>query len=320
MELPSAESFQDLLKKFRSFTGIHFDEDELEIKPSFGGDNILEDISRYSAVWLKRFVFQTAKEQLLTKYENEINEKRNFILSNRKALHDLVNRRSDEEIGHIILSNMHLVKSGESSATLNDIYHNETIEVKLDKDLNAVENAEKYFKKEKKKPIMVELLRQKISKAEQDLVNKEKKLAELKSASSFKSIKHLASEQQKKQDETELPYRLFHFEDYQILVGKHAESNEKILNYFSDKNDLWLHAKDVSGSHVVIKMNRRDKVPNNVLEKAASLAAYYSKNRNQDLVTVTYTLRKYVRKIKGADKGKVTVSHEKALLVKPGNR
>jgi predicted ribosome quality control (RQC) complex YloA/Tae2 family protein len=165
---------------------------------------------------------------------------------------------------------------------------------------------------------MLKLLQQKIEKAEQDLAKNKKKLHELEQAEQFKSIKHLVNETQKKQDETDLPYKKFTFEGYDILVGKHAESNEKILNYFSDKNDTWLHAKDVSGSHVLIKMKGRDKLPENVLEKAASLAAYYSKNRNQDLVTVMYTPRKYVRKIKGADKGKVTVSQEKTILVKPG--
>lgn len=78
-----------------------------------------------------------------------------------------------------------------------------------------------------------------------------------------------------------------------------------------------MHAKDVGGSHVILKSSKYANVPENVMEYAASIAAYYSKSRNQNLATVTYTLRKFVRKIKGAEKGKVTVSNEKTLLVKP---
>jgi predicted ribosome quality control (RQC) complex YloA/Tae2 family protein len=318
MQPASPEKFQESIKQFRTFTGISFNEEELEISPKYGQVAILEDISAYSAAWLRRFVFENTRQQLLSRYENAVKEKRNFISSNRKALDELLSKRSDEELGNIILSNMHLIKEGDSLLKLNDIYNDGIIEVKFDKNLNAVENAEKYFKKEKKKPLMIQLLKQKIEKAEQDLATNEQKLTDLKKAMNLKSIKHLVVGQQKKQEEIDLPYRLFQFEDYQILVGKHAESNERILNYYSEKDDIWLHAKDVGGSHVLVKMNKQAKIPANVLEKAASLAAYYSKNRNQDLVTVTYTQRKYVRKVKGADKGKVTVSNEKSILVKPG--
>jgi predicted ribosome quality control (RQC) complex YloA/Tae2 family protein len=314
---PGEQAFNQLIAQYRNIKGISFD-NNFNIHPLFGENSILSDIGHYSSAFLKYIVFKTQKEKLLAQYQQAIHEKQNFISSNKKALEDLLSKRSDEEIGHIILSNLHLIQEGAKQATLNDIYHNQPIVVKLDDKLSAVENAEKYYKKAKNRPVMLKLLQQKINKAEQDLASNKKKLHELEQAEQFKSIKHLVNERQKKQEETDLPYKKFTFEGYDILVGKHAESNEKILNYFSDKNDTWLHAKDVSGSHVLIKMKVRDKLPENVLEKAASLAAYYSKNRNQALVTVMYTPRKYVRKIKGADKGKVTVSQEKTILVKPG--
>ena len=67
----------------------------------------------------------------------------------------------------------------------------------------------------------------------------------------------------------------------------------------------------------MLKLKKNSPLPDSVLEKAASLAAYFSKSRQQDLATVAYTQRKFVRKIKGAEKGKVTVSQEKTILVKP---
>lgn len=313
----SAEKFDALITQYRHIRGISFN-DDFEISPLSGEDTILGDISRFSSSWLKFIVFKNNRDGLIRKYENLVREKQNFISGNKKALEDILARRSDEELGNIILSNLHLIKPGDKLVTLNDVYNDRPIELKLDENLNAVENAEKYFKKEKNKPIMIRLLEQKISKAERDLETNAQKLEELDQATQFRSIKHLVSEEQKKAEETDLPYRKFSFEGYDILVGKHAESNEKILNYYSDKDDVWLHAKDVGGSHVLVKVKRGQKLPDKVLEKAASLAAYYSKNRNQDLVTVTHTLRKYVRKIKGADKGKVTVSNEKTVLVRPG--
>jgi predicted ribosome quality control (RQC) complex YloA/Tae2 family protein len=319
MQAPySEQQFTDIINTFRQIKGFHIT-DELDLQAVFNKDNtVLHDISRYSGMWLRHIVFKTSKEKLLLRYEQSIREKQNFIASNLQALADIEARRSDEEIGNIILSNLHLIRENDKLVTLHDIYNDSSIDVRLDEKLNAVENAQKYFKKEKNKPLMVQLLQQKIDKAEKVLTEHRQKLEELQKAQHYKSLKPLVNEAQKKQEETDLPYRKFSFENFEILVGKHAESNEKILNYYSDKDDVWLHAKDVSGSHVLVKMKKKEKIPEKVLEKAASLAAYYSKNRNQDLVTVAYTLRKYVRKIKGADKGKVTVSNEKAILVKPG--
>ncbi len=317
LDSPTKESFNALIQKYRNLKGLEWDE-TYALSPLFKEDTILEDTSQYSAAWLRHITFKTQKERLLLKYEQSIREKQNFIAGNKKALAEIEARRSDEEIGHIILSNLHLIKAGDKIASVYDIYHNQTIDIKLDEKLSPVENAEKYYKKEKGRPFMIEQLQNKISKAEQDLEIKREQLRQVQEGMQYKSIKHLLAGQQKSQDEVDLPYKKFEFENYEILVGKHAESNEKILNYFSSKDDTWLHAKDVSGSHVLIKTKRNEKLPERVLEKAASLAAYYSKNRNQALVTVTYTLRKYVRKIKGADKGKVTVSQEKSILVKPG--
>mgnify|MGYP002336155998 CR=1 FL=1 len=314
---PSEEKFVQAIHTLRQIKGFSI-ADALDLSPLFEGDTILEDINRFTGKWLKEKGFAVQKEKLRLKYEKLIRDTRIFIEQNQQALKNILEGRSEEEIGNIILSNLHLIPEGSKKVTLNDIYANRPVEIKLDEKLSAVENAEKYFRKEKNKPLLIRQLKEKIARSETILREREQKLEEIMHAGESKSLRHLVSEEEKTKAETDLPFRKFSFGNYDILVGKHAESNEKILNYYSDKNDTWLHAKDVAGSHVLVKARHNETIPQDVLEKAASLAAYYSKNRNQALVTVAYTLRKYVRKIKGAEKGKVTVSNEKTLLVKPG--
>ena len=82
------------------------------------------------------------------------------------------------------------------------------------------------------------------------------------------------------------------------------------------KNDLWLHARGVAGSHVIIRRSSAH-FPQRVIEQGAHLAAYYSKARNQSLVPVDYTFRKFVFKVKGGSLGEVNLMEEKTLLVKP---
>jgi predicted ribosome quality control (RQC) complex YloA/Tae2 family protein len=84
------------------------------------------------------------------------------------------------------------------------------------------------------------------------------------------------------------------------------------------KADMWLHARGVGGSHVVIRHQSGKKIPADVLEYAAQLAAHFSKGRTDSLCPVIYTERKYIRKPKGSAPGQVAVEKEKVLMVKPG--
>lgn len=315
-ECHDSKGFEECIEKHRRMQSIVFDRSSFEIS-SGDGNELLSDISYFSAYSIRHKSFASQKALLLKQCQDAIRDKERFIQSNLNALDTLRNKRPDGEFGNIILANMHLIKAGDKKALVNDIYHNCQIEVQLDEKLGPVENAERYFKKEKGLPHSIRLLESKISKARETLISLENKLQTIISAQDLKALKPLVKTEDKVRKEEQLPYRKFNYLGFEILVGKHAESNEKLLNYFSDKNDVWMHAKDVGGSHVILKSSKYANVPENVMEYAASIAAYYSKSRNQNLATVTYTLRKFVRKIKGAEKGKVTVSNEKTLLVKP---
>jgi predicted ribosome quality control (RQC) complex YloA/Tae2 family protein len=313
--------FETKLNAYNNLNAIQWHEKtfDIDIAATNTDATILNQITAFTNQYLKQNIFDTTKYVLEEKLAKAISEKENFIKISKEAYNVLVNKRNDDEIGNIILSNIHMIPEGVKGLELLDIYNDKPIFIKLDEKLNAVDNAAQYFKKSKAKPFTIKLLSDKIQKAEMELQKLKADWSDLIKADSLKQIKKLTTQSasQLKSKEEHLPYKYFEIEGYEILVGKHAQSNDKLLSHYSHKDDIWLHAKDVGGSHVLIKVKRHAAVPSTVLEKAASLAAYYSKSRNQSLATVTYTTRKFVRKIKGADKGLVTVSNEKTLLVKP---
>lgn len=314
-------AFDQLLIKYSHINAIQWKQDTFEIDILESKTNeIFDQINTFTNQYLRQNVLLTSKNKLLLKLDKAIAEKENYLSINTNAFEQLTLKRSDEELGNIILSNMHLIQQGDKKAILLDIYNNQQIEIKLNDKLNAIDNAAQYFKKAKAKPMAEKLLFDKINKAQNELELLKQELENAQNADTVKALKKIAGNtalQKLNEKEEHAPYKLFEINGYQILVGKNADSNDKILSKYSDKDDVWLHAKDVGGSHVIVKVKRQVALPQLVLEKAAALAAYYSKSRNQSLVTVTHTLRKYVRKIKGADKGLVTVSNEKTLLVKP---
>jgi predicted ribosome quality control (RQC) complex YloA/Tae2 family protein len=113
--------------------------------------------------------------------------------------------------------------------------------------------------------------------------------------------------------------RLFRIDEtWDVWVGKTDRGNDLLIRELAKPEDIWLHVHDAPGSHVVIKNPRRlDPVPPEVIGKAAAIAAYYSRKREEGKVLVGYTQRRYVRKPKGMKPGQVLVDKQKTITVEP---
>jgi predicted ribosome quality control (RQC) complex YloA/Tae2 family protein len=107
---------------------------------------------------------------------------------------------------------------------------------------------------------------------------------------------------------------------FEILVGQNAINNEELTFRLAAPTDIWLHAADYAGSHVIIRNPSRQEVPTSTLLEAARLAAFYSAARKQARVDVRYTQRKFVHKLKGAAPGLVRLQNYKTLHVEPSRR
>ncbi|MEJ2103625.1 MAG: NFACT RNA binding domain-containing protein [Ignavibacteriaceae bacterium] len=105
---------------------------------------------------------------------------------------------------------------------------------------------------------------------------------------------------------------------FNVFVGKDSKNNDLLTTKFAKQNDYWFHARSVSGSHVVLRVdNVKEAVPKNVLKKTAALAAFHSKAKTAGVVPVAFTFKKYVVKKKGDPTGTVHLLREDVLLVKP---
>jgi predicted ribosome quality control (RQC) complex YloA/Tae2 family protein len=114
------------------------------------------------------------------------------------------------------------------------------------------------------------------------------------------------------------PRRFASSEGLQILVGRDNEGNDYLTLHLARSEDLWLHAEGFPGSHVVVRLQgRTGGIPRQTLVEAAKLAAYYSQARTHGKVSVSYTLKKYVRKPRKSPPGLVTITNEKSIVVTP---
>ena len=112
------------------------------------------------------------------------------------------------------------------------------------------------------------------------------------------------------------PHHFISSNNIDIYVGKNNLQNDYLSLKFANKNYLWLHAKDIPGSHVIVKCNNQE-LPDNTFEEAARLAAFYFKGSNQDKVEIDYIQKKHVKKVAGAMPGFVIYHTNYSMIAEP---
>ena len=128
--------------------------------------------------------------------------------------------------------------------------------------------------------------------------------------------KHASQKGNKKLKILSKPYHYISSDGFDIYVGKNNYQNEELTFHFAEGRDIWMHAKKIPGSHVIIRTNGKE-VPDRTYEEAGQLAAYYSKSRNADKVEIDYIEKKHVKKTAGGKPGFVIYHTNYSLLASP---
>jgi predicted ribosome quality control (RQC) complex YloA/Tae2 family protein len=260
---------------------------------------------------------QSEKTIALRHWHEQLKSKDSYITKNQQKLHQLVNDQHYQLWADLLMANMHLVKQGTEKVILESFYDQQPVEIKLKRELNAQRNAEIFYRKAKNQQIEINKLKESIAQKEKEVESINKTIQEIESNQVSRSKLQINPSSLNLKRELSLPYREVEFKGYKIWVGKNAESNDELTLKYSFKEDLWLHAKDVAGSHVLLKHQANKNFPKDVIERAAQLAAHYSKRKNESLCPVTVTPKKFVRKRKGDPAGMVVVEKEDVVLVEP---
>ncbi len=230
--------------------------------------------------------------------------------------------------GELLMANLHLAVKGREKVSLPNYYDPEMkeIEIPLDVKLSPAANAQKYFKLYQKARNAQTLAAEQIEKTSEELAylegqmdnlskcSGESELAELREElEKFGYVKKLSSRRQMKQLPPSQPMKFTAPSGRTILIGKNNLQNDK-LTFSAEPNEIWLHAKDMPGSHVIIVGENPD---DETILYAAKLAAAYSRGSRSSNVPVDYTKRRFVKKPSGAKPGFVIYTNQRTLYVTP---
>ena len=283
----------------------------------------LEALQEFVRLYLSEENFDKKYRQIQQQLKRKLEGRQTFLEQVEYKILELQYDESYAQTADLIMANLNNIPPHALEAEVYNFYTDKQATIKLSNKETPQKVAEKLYKKHKNRQIEIRYLSESASAKKEEIIKLQKLWERLEVISTNRDLKLFLKQNEvlvnsSKEDEPSL-FREFETAGFKILVGKSAGNNDLLTQKHTFKEDLWLHAKDVSGSHVVIKYQAGKTFPEEVIEKAAQLAAWYSKRKNDTLCPVLYTPKKYVRKPKGAAPGTVFVEREKVILVKPEN-
>lgn len=269
-------------------------------------------------------VKQQASE-LIRRVENELQKNRQKLNKQEKELQATENAEEFRQKGELLTTFLHQVPNDQDQVILDNYYTNQPITIALDKALTPNQNAQKYFKRYQKLKEAVKYLTELIEETKATILYLESVETVLNQAG-LDEIAEIREEliqtgfirrrQREKIQKRKKPEKYLASDGKTIiLVGRNNLQNEELTFKIARKEELWFHAKDIPGSHVVISgnLNPSDEVKTD----AAELAAYFSKGRLSNLVQVDMIEVKKLNKPTGGKPGFVTYTGQKTLRVTP---
>lgn len=254
---------------------------------------------------------------------------RRRVSAQKLELAECQNRDEFRVKGDLIMSNLYRIEKGMTSVRLENFYDENCseVDISLDPRLTPSQNAQKYYSEYRKADTADKMLRGLIASGEQEekyidsvfdalsRASTESELAEIRSELAAEGYVK-AQRGKQKQPKALPPIEYLSSDGFRILAGRNNRQNDLLTLKLADRSDIWLHVKNITGSHVVILCEGAEP-PEETLSEAALIAAFNSSARNGSTVPVDYTQVKYVKKPSGAKPGMVIYTNQKTLYVTP---
>lgn len=289
-------------------------------------ETLNEGLNAYFKTTITSNVISEKKKSLLKYVDSQIKKFKKIEKNIKVDLKKNENFENYKNIGDILAANMHQIKYGMKKVTVFDFYNNQEITINLDPLLSPNDNLNFYYNKYNKGKRTISALNIRFSDIQDEIKYFEEIKMFIEKENDFIGIEEIENELNLSDNGNKIKNKIklnktkkrellsFDYKGFQIFVGRNNKENEEISFSKGQPNDIWMHIKDIPGSHVLILRNNQE-LPEDTLIYAANLACEYSKAKKGDKVTVDYCERKFVKKIKNSKPGNVTYTNFHSLLV-----
>jgi predicted ribosome quality control (RQC) complex YloA/Tae2 family protein len=279
-----------------------------------------------------RHAFERLSKNLMAALRKDISKRKKLKANLNGDLAAHGNPEEHKRRGDLLLANIANAERHKDTVKLKDYYAEgaPTIEVQIDENASLQEAAAESFSRYTKSKRAVDEIGTRMVQIDRELRKLEDKQSRLQKAIASGEESALAefadpkasapaSPKKKKAPATLPGMRHYRSSDgYEVIVGRTARDNDNLTFRVARPNDLWLHAGDYPGSHVIVRNSTRKEIPHRTVVEAAQLAAKFSQASKDSKVSVHYALRKFIAKPKGAASGLVRMSSFRTITVEPG--
>lgn len=256
-----------------------------------------------------------------------------MYLKKKRLSEDLLKAENSEDLrlyGELLTANIHLIQPGMKSVEVTNYYDGSTLTIPLDVKLSPSKNAQHYFKKYGKSKTAIKEKQIQLDENEAEIKYLESVLSFLENTDDVAEIESIRAELVetgyirrrrqaggfKEKKYKPVPYRYTLSNGMSVLVGRNNKENDILTFKTAGNKDLWLHTKDIPGSHVIVQSGGVE-LDEEAVWEAAAIAAYHSKARTSENVPVDYVQIKYVKKPAGAKPGMVIFTNNRTVYVNP---
>ncbi|MFM9074008.1 MAG: NFACT RNA binding domain-containing protein, partial [Bacteroidota bacterium] len=285
-------------------------------------DDPFTALERFQSLYLREQKTEGLRGELLREAQARWRQTDALVTKYSTRLKEISGDTHFQEWADLIMANLHRLHTGETQMVAESFYSpGLQVTIKLDPSLSPQKNAEVFYRKSRNRNSEVARLEEALAVKQVELAQQQLLISQITDADGMEALARfsdrLPRKPQAQQLEERLPYTEYEHMGYRILVGRSAQDNDELTLRHAAKNDLWLHARDCAGSHVIIRCKPGAKFPKPVIERAAALAAWHSKRKGEALCPVAYAERKFIRKRKGDPPGAVVMERETVILVEP---
>ncbi len=251
------------------------------------------------------------------------------LANQREELKTSADREKFKLYGDLLSANLYRLEKGMNSVTVENYFEENSpeITIKLDPRLTPSKNMQKYYGEYRKADTAEKILTEQIAKGEEELAYIDSVFDALTRTSSEDEVNELRAELSEqgyirsakikgKLPKSRPPLEFVSPDGFTVLVGRNNKQNDQLTAKLADKSDIWLHVKNITGSHVIIRAGGKE-VPETTVRFAAGIAAFHSRAKNSSQVPVDYVPVKLVKKPAGAKPGMVIFTGNRTIYVTP---
>lgn len=302
-----------IAKDYSDFSVFSFVKEERLFKANI--NSMLDD---YFSFYVEKSNIISLKQSLIAIVNKELKKNLSTYEKQKTQLERFEKALVQKKKADILMANLYQLKMGLSKVMLDDYETGEKIQIDLDSDLSPVENANRYYKLYSKAKTANEIAIEMMIKTEEKIEYYENLAFQIDSASKYKDLLEIEEEIAPKVSKKKpvLPIvEEIEINGFRVFIGKNNKQNDYIYSKISSPEDIWFHAQNSPGSHILVKIDDKKELDDDTLLKVAQIAKRYSKQSSSLKAPVIYTKRKFLKRPPNTHAGYVTYKNEQEIVV-----